>query len=180
MQLPLHASHGLVAIPMHALFLENRLWSFPGRHFLDKSTECSANSIHTPPLSFANYSTSVLPMSILNTSHRRKNKRIMQVNAKCRHLKKWPVKGLRGRCLSKFILYVDWRYPVSCVHSIMLVFSTQHCELLPLSPSLYSSTLPPLPVWITVLYTRIECVSGGGGYLGFWASDRYTPAAKSL
>jgi hypothetical protein len=37
--------------------------------------------------------------------------------------KKLPIKVLYGRCLSEFI---DWRY----IHySIMLVFSTQLCEL---------------------------------------------------
>jgi len=43
--------------------------------------------------------------------------------------KKRPVKGLWNRCLSKFI---GWRYS----HS-WLVFSTQLCELLPLTPSLW-------------------------------------------
>ncbi len=38
--------------------------------------------------------------------------------------KSWPVKELCGRCLSEFI---DWRLPISCVHSVMLVFSTQLC-----------------------------------------------------
>ena len=45
----------------------------------------------------------------------------LEGSAKCRHLKNLPVKGLCGRCLSKFM---DRRY--------MLVFSTQLCELLPL------------------------------------------------
>jgi hypothetical protein len=42
--------------------------------------------------------------------------------SKCRH-KKLPLQGLCGRCLSEFI---DRRYS----HAVMLVFSTQLCELL--------------------------------------------------
>jgi hypothetical protein len=51
--------------------------------------------------------------------------------------KKRPVKGLWNRCLSKFI---GWRYS----HS-WLVFSTQLCELLTLSHSLWSYSPPPPP-----------------------------------
>ncbi len=51
---------------------------------------------------------------------------------KCRHLKNLPVKGLFGRCLK------------TCVHSVMLVFSTQRC-LLPLSLSLWFNS-PPYPL----------------------------------
>ncbi len=36
----------------------------------------------------------------------RRQIRLREVNAKCRHLKKLPVKGLSGRCLLEFI---DWR-----------------------------------------------------------------------
>jgi hypothetical protein len=58
----------------------------------------------------------------------------------------------------------------------VLVFSTQHCELLPLCPSLrFNSTLPPFLVGISILYiyvyTRIQCVRGCE-LIGFWASDR--------
>ncbi len=45
------------------------------------------------------------------------------------------------------------------IQSVMLVLSTQICELC-LSPLLPSSTLPPLPVWISILYPRIQCVRG--------------------
>jgi hypothetical protein len=56
------------------------------------------------------------------------------------------------------------------MQSVMLVFLTQLCELLPLSPSLWFNS-PPLPspflVWISILYTCIQCVRGGGyGILG--------------
>jgi hypothetical protein len=36
----------------------------------------------------------------------RRKIRLIEGNAKCRYKKNWPVKGLRGRCLSEFI---DWR-----------------------------------------------------------------------
>ncbi len=47
--------------------------------------------------------------------------------SKCCHLpvKNWTVKGLYGRCLSEF---KDWLE----IQSVMLVFSTQLCEQLPL------------------------------------------------
>ena len=38
--------------------------------------------------------------------------RLIESNAKCCHLKKWPVKGLCGRCLSEFI--IDWWYSQLC------------------------------------------------------------------
>jgi hypothetical protein len=59
----------------------------------------------------------------------------------------------------------------------MLVFSTQLCELLLFSPSLwFKSTLSPLPCVNKVyLYTRIQCVRGGGG-MGFWVkTDKHLP-----
>ncbi len=67
--------------------------------------------------------------------------------------------------------------------SHICIFDPALGELLPLSPSLWfnSPLPPPFPVWIriSILYTRIQCVRGRG-YKGFWASDRQTPAAKSL
>jgi len=45
----------------------------------------------------------------------------------------------------------------------MLVFSTQLCELLPLYPSLWFNSPPPLPC-VKVQYIRLRL--GGGG--GFW------------
>jgi hypothetical protein len=59
----------------------------------------------------------------------------------------------------------------------MLVFSTQLCELFPISPSLWFNSTPS-PVWLSILYTCIHCVRCGG--MGFWASDRLTPAVKYL
>ncbi len=64
---------------------------------------------------------------------KRRKIRLIEVNAKCRHLQK--LKGLCVRCLSEFI---GWRKPISCEHSAMLVFSTQLCDL-------YSPCCPPLP-----------------------------------
>jgi hypothetical protein len=47
--------------------------------------------------------------------------------------------------------------------SVMLVFSAQLCEL-----SLWFNSPPPspFPVWISIQYTRIQCVKGGDGVLG--------------
>ncbi len=78
--------------------------------------------------------------------------------------------------LKKIDLQLGYRL---VIQSVMLVFLTQLCELLPLS-LLSGSTLPSLhfPVWISLLYTRILCVRGGGyGVLGL---RQQTPASKSL
>ncbi len=66
--------------------------------------------------------------------------------------------------------------------AVMLVFSTQLCELLLL---LSGSNLPPLPLLCvnkyTVQYTRIQCDRGGGGGMGFRAPGSIkTPTAKYL
>jgi hypothetical protein len=48
------------------------------------------------------------------------------------------------------------------IQSVMLVFSIQLCELLPLSPALWINS-PPLTcvnVYVSILYTRIQCVRG--------------------
>ncbi len=47
----------------------------------------------------------------------------------------------------------------------MMVFTTQLCELLPLSSSLWFNS-PPFPVWNSILYTHILCVRGGYEVLG--------------
>ncbi len=68
-----------------------------------------------------------------------------EVNAKCRNLKKLICKGTCGRCChglqigdSQFLAYT---------YSIILVFSTQLCALspVPLSPSFWFNSPPPLP-----------------------------------
>jgi hypothetical protein len=51
----------------------------------------------------------------------------------------------------------------------MLVFSTQLCEPMPLSPSLWFNP-PPFPVQICILYTRVQCVTGDG----VWSSGHQT------
>ncbi len=54
------------------------------------------------------------------------------------------------------------------IQSVMLVFSTQLCELLPLLPTLWFNS-PPLPfVNKNTIYTYTVCRGG----MGFWASDR--------
>jgi hypothetical protein len=76
-----------------------------------------------------------------------------QSTVQCRHLKNWPVKG--------FCRYF-----------------TQLCKLLPLSPSPWFTSPPfPFPVWISILYTRIQCVRGW-----VWGSgpQKINTAAKSL
>jgi hypothetical protein len=80
-------------------------------------------------------------------------------------LKNLPVKGLCVRCLSEFI---DWRHSKSCV-----LFSTQLCKLLPLSPSVWFSSppFPPFPVWISILHTRIR----GGIWGSRLQTDKHLP-----
>jgi hypothetical protein len=64
-------------------------------------------------------------------------------------------KGLCDRRLSEFIR-------VDC-QSVMLVFSTQLLNCCALSPSLWFNSHPsPLLFVNSLLYTRIQCVRGGG------------------
>jgi hypothetical protein len=79
----------------------------------------------------------------------------IDTKAKCRHKKILTFKGtLRP-------VYI-WVYRLE-KQSVMLVFSTQLCKLLPLSPSLWFN-LPPSPVWKSILCTRIQVCKSGGGY----------------
>ncbi len=80
-------------------------------------------------------------------------KRLIESKAKCRHLLKLACK----RTLRQVFIRV---YRLE-IQTVMLVFSTQLCELLVLLPSLWFNS-PPFPVWISILYTRIQCVRGGG------------------
>jgi hypothetical protein len=73
----------------------------------------------------------------------------IDTKTKCRHLKRWLVKGLCDRCLSEFI---DWRYSQSCWY-----FRPCFVNCCP-SNLLSGSTQPPSP---------LHCVwLGGGG--GWW------------
>ncbi len=93
-----------------------------------------------------------------NNSHRRQCK--MSSSKKY-----WPVKGLGGRCLSEFS---DLRWPISCVRSVMFVFSTQVCDLwftlLPLSPSLWFNSPPLHCVNKYTIYMHNTVCKGEGGY----------------
>ncbi len=72
--------------------------------------------------------------------------------AKCRHLKIWNCKGTLRQVFIR--VYGLER------QSVMLVFSTQLCELLPFQPSLWFTPRPPLlPVWMRILYTTIHVYS---------------------
>jgi hypothetical protein len=71
-------------------------------------------------------------------------------------------------CLIEFMV---WRYSLSCWY-----FQPASYTVATLTFSLVSS--PPLPCVNKNMYTY--SVSGGGGGMGFWASDRLTLAAKSL
>ncbi len=75
--------------------------------------------------------------------------------------------GLCGRCLSEF---KDWRYIQSCWY-----FRPRFMNCC-LSLLLSGSTLPPplFPVWLSILYTSIQCVKGkvcGSGP----QTDKYLP-----
>ncbi len=70
----------------------------------------------------------------------RRKIRLIDVNAKCRHLKNLTCKGTSGgRCVSELIDWLEIANFLRC--SVLLVFSTQRCDLysplLPLSPSLW-------------------------------------------
>jgi hypothetical protein len=59
--------------------------------------------------------------------------RLIEGNAQRPHLKKFTSKGT----LRKVFEFIDWRLTIPCIHQVMLVFSTQLWDLLPLFPSLW-------------------------------------------
>ncbi len=69
----------------------------------------------------------------------------IDTKAKCRHLKNWHVKGLRGRCLSEFI---NWRYSRPWLY--FHIFDPALWPVVPLMESLIQ--LSPFPVWISILW----------------------------
>ncbi len=89
----------------------------------------------------------------------------IDTTAKCRHLKKLTRKGTL-RFIRVYRLEIQ---------SVMLVFSTQLCELLPLSPSLWFNSLlpcPPSQVNKYTVYMHTVWKNGGGGMI--WCSEPYT------
>ena len=68
--------------------------------------------------------------------------------AKCRHMKILTCKGTLRQVFIKV-------YGLE-IQSVMLVFSTQLCELLPLSPYLWFNSSPLPPSLCGILYTRIQ------------------------
>ncbi len=81
----------------------------------------------------------------------------IDTKAKYRHLKNWSVKGLCGRCLSKFI---DWRYSQSCWY-----FRPSLWTVAPLTFSLVQLSPPLLPLLCVNKYTVCTyTVCKGGGY----------------
>ncbi len=99
----------------------------------------------------------------------------LDAKAKCRHLKTLTCWGI-------FLWQVFIRVYRLEIQSVMLVFSTQFCELLPLSPSLwFNSTSLPSSLCEKIYCVNIYCiVCKGGGGMRFWASNRQKPAAMSL
>ncbi len=77
----------------------------------------------------------------------------IETKAKCRHLQKFTCKG-----------QVFIRVHRLKIQSIMLVFSTQFCELLPLSPSLwFTCNSPPPSLCQSTAYTDSMWLGGRGG-----------------
>jgi len=85
--------------------------------------------------------------------------------AKCRPIKKWPVRGLCGRFLSEFI---DCRNSQSCWH-----FRPSFVNCCPSTFSLVQLPLPPSLKYILYTYT----VCKGRGVWGSGSSYRWIPAA---
>ncbi len=63
----------------------------------------------------------------------------------------------KRRLYWSLIEFIDWRYSQSCWY-----FRPALWTIASLTFSLVSSP-PPFHVWISVLYTRIQCLRGGGG-----------------
>ncbi len=86
----------------------------------------------------------------------------MDTNAKCRLLKKLTCKGtLRQVFITVYRLEIQ---------SVMLVFTNQLCELLPLKP-FWINSLPPSPLLYVNKYTVYTYTVRKGG-MGFRTSDR--------
>ncbi len=85
---------------------------------------------------------------------------LIEVKAKCHHLKKITCKWT----LRQVFIRV---YKLEITRSVMLVFSTQLCDLysplVPLSPSLKFNSLPPLPC-VNKYTVHVTVCRGWGGY----------------
>ncbi len=81
----------------------------------------------------------------------------IDTKSKCRHLKKLTCKGLWGRCT------VYQSYWTGDTVSLVGIFDPVLWSVAPLTFSLVqlSPPPPPLPVWISILYTRIHSRWGG-------------------
>ncbi len=85
--------------------------------------------------------------------------RLIEVNAKCRHLKNWHVKGLCGRCL----LNGDSQF-LACIQSSRYLKPSFKICTLPVAPLPFSLVqLSPLPCVKIILYIVCE----GGGRWGY-------------
>ncbi len=111
----------------------------------------------------------VEPIRILCCSYRLEENTLYSCNhglikyidtkAKCRHLKTWHVMDFAAGVYQN-------------LQSVMLISSTQLCELLPLLPSLRWD-LPPFPPYLCKYTVCTYTVRRGWGVgIGFWASDR--------
>ncbi len=85
----------------------------------------------------------------------------MDIKARCRHLKELTCK----KALPPVFIR-DYRLEIQAV---MLVFSTQFCELLPRPSSLWFNS-PPFPS----IYTYTVC-TGGGGWVSRPQTDKHLP-----
>ncbi len=78
--------------------------------------------------------------------------RVGEFNAKCRHLNNLNKLTCKGALRQVFIRFYRLK-PISCIHSVMLVVSTQlfdmYSPLLPLSFSLWFNSFPPSSVWVS-------------------------------
>jgi hypothetical protein len=77
-----------------------------------------------------------------------------------------------GKCFSEFI---DWRYSQSCWY-----FWPSFVNCCPYNLLTVQLPSPLSCVNKYTVYTNTVCVGGGGVSTGFWLSDRWTSAAKSL
>ncbi len=89
--------------------------------------------------------------------------------AKCRHLKKFTCKGTARQLLFMRVFRLE-------IQSVMLVFYYFRPSFVDCCPSyLTGSTPPPFPVWISILYARIQCVRGGEVWGSGPQTDKHLP-----
>jgi hypothetical protein len=101
----------------------------------------------------------------------RRNIRLIEGNAKCRHLKDWPVKGLCGRCLSVWGPFPP-RFSFGVVKQFYYIGSESgQKQSVKLLQNMVSNTPPPPLSHTLTVYSVLWLWEGGEGW-GRWTREK--------